>query len=116
MSLFSRVLVFDKSGSFPKFDVSDELFVSAKQVDVFMKDEAELFMILASMRDERKFVIDELTMVCDFLEVFPDDINDLSLKSEIKFIIDLVLGTYLMSITPYGMSASEYSKLKKQLE
>lgn len=35
---------FDKTMSFQEFDTSDELFVSAKQVGEFMKDETEVFM------------------------------------------------------------------------
>lgn len=40
--------------SFLEFDASDEFFMSTKQVGEFMKDEAEVFMILASMKIERK--------------------------------------------------------------
>ncbi|XP_050901987.1 uncharacterized protein LOC127108975 [Lathyrus oleraceus] len=50
---------FDKSVSFPGFDASDELFVSVKQVDEFIKDDAEMFMILAYMKAKSKVVIDE---------------------------------------------------------
>lgn len=35
----------DKSTPFQEFDASDELFVSAKQVDELVKDETEVFMI-----------------------------------------------------------------------
>ncbi|XP_050888957.1 uncharacterized protein LOC127094136 [Lathyrus oleraceus] len=68
---------FDKIVSFQEFDASDELFVSAKQVDGFVKDEVEVFTILVSMKARRKVVINELPVVCEFPEVFLDDINDL---------------------------------------
>lgn len=92
--------------SFQEFDASDELFVSAKQVNEFMKEDALVFMILASMKAKRKYVIGELPVECDFPEVFPDDISDLSLEHEVEFAIDLVLGTSPMSIAPYRMPAS----------
>ncbi|XP_050885333.1 uncharacterized protein LOC127089884 [Lathyrus oleraceus] len=53
-----QINCFDKSLSFPKFDASDELFVSAKQVDEFMKDDVEVFMIIASMNAGNKVGID----------------------------------------------------------
>lgn len=48
---------FDKSTSFLEFDASDDLFVSAKQVHEFMKDEVVVFMILASVKAESKGLI-----------------------------------------------------------
>lgn len=111
-----HVYCFDKLVSFLEFDASDELFVCAKKMDEFMKDEAGVFMILASMKVESKFVIGELHVVCDFSEVFPDDINDLSSEREVEFAIDLVSDTSLVSMTPYRIFASGLSELKKKLE
>lgn len=68
---------FDKAISFLEFDAIDELFVSAKQMDDFMWDNVEVFMILASMKAERKVVIHEFLVVCDFPDVFPNDISNL---------------------------------------
>lgn len=84
---------FSKTVSFPKFDTSDELFVSAKLVNEFVKDNAATFMILASIKAETKAVLDGLPMVSDFSEVLPDDISDLPLEREVDFSIDLVPGT-----------------------
>ncbi|XP_050887787.1 uncharacterized protein LOC127092937 [Lathyrus oleraceus] len=102
--------------SFLEFDVSDELFVSIEQVNEFVKDDAEVFMILAFMKIEGKVVIIELPVVCDFLEVFLDDISDFPPEREVEFSIDLVPDISPMSMVPYRMSASELSELKKQLE
>lgn len=43
---------FAKTMSFSDFDTSDELFVLAKQVNEFMKDDVPVFMILSSMKAE----------------------------------------------------------------
>lgn len=101
---------------FLELDASDKLFVSSKQVDEFVKDEAEVFMILYSMKDSSKDVIGELPVVCHFPEVFPDDISDLPPDHEIEFAIDLEPDTSLVSMSPYRMSTSELSELKKKLE
>ncbi|XP_050902154.1 uncharacterized protein LOC127111710 [Lathyrus oleraceus] len=107
---------FEKSVSFPEFEASDKLFVSAKQADGCMKDEAEVFMISTSMKSERKCAIGELTVVCNFSKVFPDDTSDLSPEHETEFAIDLVPGTSHVLMDPYRMYASELSELKKQLK
>lgn len=116
MEILSSYNCFRKSVSFQEFAASDELFVSTEQVDEFVKNEAEVFMILASMKIKSKAVIGELLMVCGFPEVFPDDISDLPPEREVEFAIDLVPGTSPVSMIPYRMSTSELNELKKQLE
>ncbi|XP_050920172.1 uncharacterized protein LOC127137794 [Lathyrus oleraceus] len=106
----------DKTVSFPDFDASDKLFVSAKQVDDSVKDEAEVFMLLASMKVGKKVVIGELPMLCNFSEVFLDDISDFSPEREVEFAIDLVPSTSSVSMDPYRIFASELSELKKKIE
>ena len=61
-------------------------------------------------------MIDKLQVVCEFPEVFPDEIPDVPPERKVEFSIDLVLGTKLVSMAPYRMSASELAELKKQLE
>ncbi|XP_050896267.1 uncharacterized protein LOC127103010 [Lathyrus oleraceus] len=97
---------FYKSVSFLEFIASDELFLSAKQVGEFMKNGAKVFMILASMKAEIKTIIGELPVVCNFPEVFPDDISDLPLEHEVEFVIDLVPKTIPVSMAMYRMPAS----------
>lgn len=60
-------------------------------------------------------MITDLLVVCEFPEVFPNDISDLSLECEVEFTINLVSGTSLVSMKPYMMSSSEMNELKKQL-
>ena len=48
-------------------------------------------------------------MVCEFPEVFPDEIPDVPPEREVEFDIDLVHGTIPVSMAPYRMSASELS-------
>ncbi|XP_050877291.1 uncharacterized protein LOC127081044 [Lathyrus oleraceus] len=94
---------FFKTVSFPEFDISDELFISYKQVNEFVKDGVIVFMILAFMKTKTKFVLDELPVVSDF----PDDISDFLPELEMEFSIDLILGTSSVSMTPYRMFASK---------
>lgn len=84
-----------------EFNASDGEFVYDNKMDEFMKDEAGFSMILSSMKDESKVAIGELSVVCDFSEVFIDDISDLSSEREVKFVIDLVPSTSPVLMAPY---------------
>ena len=81
-----------------------------------MKDEAKAFAMFASLSVERQTTIKRLPVVCEFPEVFPDDMSELPPKKDVEFTIDLVLGTTPVSMAPYRKSASELGKLKNQLE
>lgn len=48
--------------------------------------------------------------------MFSEDISDLPLEREMEFTINLVTGTSPVSMTPYRISASKLSELKKKLE
>ncbi|MCI00567.1 RNA-directed DNA polymerase (Reverse transcriptase), partial [Trifolium medium] len=81
-----------------------------------MRGEASVFSLMAHLSVENQAVIDELQVVRDFPEVFPDDIPDVPPEREVEFTIDLVPGTKPVSMAPYRMSTSELTELKKQLE
>ncbi|CAJ2642437.1 unnamed protein product [Trifolium pratense] len=65
---------------------------------------------------ESEVKVEELPVVCEFPDVFPEDVSDVPPKREVEFTIDLVPGTSPISMAPYRMSASELNELKKQLE
>ena len=75
-----------------------------------------MFSLMASLSIESQAIIEELQVVREFPEVFPDEIPEVPPEREVKFAIDLVPGTRPVSMAPYRMSASELSELKKQLE
>ncbi|MCI72229.1 cellular nucleic acid-binding protein, partial [Trifolium medium] len=69
--------------------------------------------MFASLRVEEKTKVDALSVVCEFADVFPDDILDLPLEREVEFSIDIVPGISPISMAPYRMSAIELEKLKE---
>src|SRR3954463_10980536 len=115
---FNRVYIncFDKTVIFPEISVKEDLFLSAKQVGESVQDGAELFMLLAILDVHEKRTIDELPIVCDFAEVFPEDVSDLPPERGVDFAIELNPVTSPVSMAPYRMSASELKELKSQLE
>ncbi|XP_050890763.1 uncharacterized protein LOC127096209 [Lathyrus oleraceus] len=91
-------------------------FFSTRELEELLEEETHMFMLFTTLSAKSQMVIDELQVVRDLPEVFPDDISDVPPEREVKFSIDLVHGTRPVSLAPYMMSASELTKLKKQLE
>ncbi|XP_058788132.1 uncharacterized protein LOC131662349 [Vicia villosa] len=53
---------------FPETGAKEDVFLSAKQVDEFVQDSAELFILLATLDVHEKRTIEEFPIVCDFAE------------------------------------------------
>ena len=61
-------------------------------------------------------LVDEIPVVIEFPDVFPDDIAGLPPDRKVEFTIDLILGTEPISIPLYMMAPAELRELKAQLE
>ena len=51
--------------------------------------------------------LEDVRVVCEFPDVFPDDLPGMPPDQDIKFIIDLLLGTAPISKRPYRMAVNE---------
>src|SRR4030065_2543447 len=91
-------------------------FLITKQLKQLRHEGVQFFSLIAFLSIENQAKIDKLQVVCDFPEVFPDEIPDVPPEREVEFSIELVPGTKNVSMAPYHMSASEFAELKKQLE
>ncbi|XP_057758246.1 uncharacterized protein LOC130978631 [Arachis stenosperma] len=60
--------------------------------------------------------LDQIPMVRNFPEVFPEDIPEFPPQREIEFAIELVPGDGPVLIAPYRMAPIELTELKTQLE
>ncbi|EOY03208.1 Uncharacterized protein TCM_017838 [Theobroma cacao] len=60
--------------------------------------------------------VSQVSVVKEFVDVFPDELPGLPPEREIKFCIDLILDTRPISIPPYRMAPTELKELKDQLE
>ncbi|MCI59660.1 cellular nucleic acid-binding protein, partial [Trifolium medium] len=87
--------------------------MSGKEVAESLKEHAEMLMIFASLKLEGGVKMEELPVVREFFDVFPEDVSDVPPEREVEFTIDLVPGTSPISMAPYRMSASELNELKK---
>ena len=70
-------------------------------------------------RDEKKEMIWDLSLprvVCEYEDVFLDELSGLPPHRDVDFIIELHSGTSPISITPHRMTLVELQKLKVQLQ
>ena len=61
-------------------------------------------------------LVEEVRVVKEYPDVFPDDLPGLPPDREIEFAIELVPGTAPIAKRPYRMPANELAELKKQVE
>ena len=66
--------------------------------------------------ENERTLVDEIPVVREFPDVFPDDIAGLPPDREVEFTIDLILGTEPISTPSYRMAPAELRKHKAQLE
>ena len=73
---------------------------------------------LAVVRDTKanKGVVENVPLVCEFLDVFPEELPGLPPKRDIEFCIDIVPGIDSISMPPYRMAPVELKELKEQLQ
>jgi hypothetical protein len=62
-----------------------------------------------------EFVGDNICVVRDFPDVFPEELPGMPPDREVEFVIDLLPRTAPISKWPYRMSVEELKELKKQL-
>ncbi|KAI5339250.1 hypothetical protein L3X38_018522 [Prunus dulcis] len=73
---------------------------------------------LAHIIDTREIPLnlEDIPVVCDFPDIFPDDLPGLPPEREIEFTIELLPGTSPIYQTPYRMAPAELRELKIQLQ
>ena len=77
-----------------------------------------VYLFLAHLKDDTTQVpsIESVSVVREFLEVFPADLSGMPPDRDIDFCIDLESGTRPISIPPYRMAPAELRELKAQLQ
>jgi hypothetical protein len=60
--------------------------------------------------------LEKIPVVCEYADVFPDELPGMLPARDIKFAIELQPGTAPISKRPYRMPPAELAKLKKQLQ
>ena len=58
-------------------------------------------------REERKRMSDDVPVVREYSDMFPEDLPGVPPERQVEFRLDLVLGVALISKTPYRLAPSE---------
>ncbi|XP_058753893.1 uncharacterized protein LOC131627083 [Vicia villosa] len=87
---------YNKTVRFSTAEEEEADLVSPKKLRQLLKEEVEMFSLMATLSIENQAIIDELQVVREFPEVFPDEIPDVPPEREVEFAIDLVPGGVLM--------------------
>ncbi|GKV53720.1 hypothetical protein SLEP1_g60237, partial [Rubroshorea leprosula] len=102
---------FQGSGSFAL-----PVLVSALQAQKYLVNGCQGFLVSVTDASSVTSRLEDIPVVREFPDVFPEDLPGLPSNREVEFAIDLVPGTGLISKAPYRMAPAELKELKVQLE
>ncbi|GKV06281.1 hypothetical protein SLEP1_g18179 [Rubroshorea leprosula] len=102
---------FQGSGSF-----TPPILISALQAQKYLINGCQGFLVSVTDVSSVTLRLEDIPVVCEFPDVFSEDLPGLPPNRQIEFAIDLVLGTGPISKTPYYMALAELKELKVQLE
>ncbi|XP_076901412.1 uncharacterized protein LOC143576125 [Bidens hawaiensis] len=74
-----------------------------------------VFMTCVTKEPEPK-KMEEVPIVSEFKDVFPDELPRIPLDREVELRMDLVLGTAPIAKSPYRLAPTEMKEIKKQLD
>jgi anion-transporting ArsA/GET3 family ATPase len=60
-------------------------------------------------------LVEEVPVVCEYLDVFLEELPSMPPDQDVEFVIDLLPSTRPIAKRPYRMSVDELEELKKQL-
>ena len=89
--------------------------ISAATSRMMVRKGCEAYLEYVVETEKAKPSTSDIPTVCDYPDVFPEELLGLPPWREIEFAIDVVLGAALASITPYRMAPVELKELKLQL-
>ena len=120
MDYFTNKIVFKKPG-YPKLKFEGDrrilltCVISTLEAKRLIHKGCEAY--LAHVIDKSSFEVnlDNVPVVCEFPDVFPEDLPSLPLDRELKFEIELLPGLAPISILPYRITPAELKELKIQL-
>ena len=80
------------------------------------RDGDQHFLFNVQREGKKKIDVDCIPKVCEFVDVFPDELLGLPPHKEMDFSIELYLGTDPISVAPYRIALIELKELNIQLQ
>ncbi|KAA3473400.1 Retrovirus-related Pol polyprotein from transposon 17.6 [Gossypium australe] len=99
-------------------DESDRLpvVISSMTAQRYMRKGCESYLAFVLNTKVSELNIELVPLVCEYSDVFPEELPRLPLVRKVEFGIELVPGTPPISIAPYRMALTELKELKAQLQ
>ena len=90
--------------------------MSSLEVRKLIKQGQPWFLCSISKVKEREVRLEDILVICDLKDVFPEELLSMPPRGDVDFSIDLIPGTGPISKAPYRMAPKEMEELKVQLE
>ncbi|GJZ06500.1 putative reverse transcriptase domain-containing protein [Tanacetum coccineum] len=90
--------------------------VSCIKVRKYIEKGGELFLAQVTEQEPKEKRLEDVPVIRDFPEVFPDELPGLPPPRQVEFRIDLILGAAHVARTPYRLAPSKMKELSKQLQ
>ena len=121
VNCYTKEVTFDKPGQNKVIFCSDRqavpsCLVSAVTTFRLIKEGCQAYLAHVVDGDTARWQINDIPVVCEFQDVFPEDLPGLPPDRETEFEIEVVPGVAPISVPPYRMAPLELQELKKQLQ
>ncbi|XP_070681185.1 uncharacterized protein [Malus domestica] len=90
--------------------------ISAVRANRLLRKGCQGYLAHVVLNEDTPTCVEDVRVVRHFPDVFSDDLLGLPPDREVEFTIDLLLGIYPISLTPYRMAPAELRELKIQLQ
>nr|GEW47300.1 reverse transcriptase domain-containing protein [Tanacetum cinerariifolium] len=90
--------------------------ISCIKARKFIKRGSQLFVVHVTEKEPQEKQIEDVPVIQDFPEVFPDNLSGLPPPWQVKFRIDLIPGAAPVGRAPYRLAPSKMKELAKQLQ
>nr|GEX39560.1 putative reverse transcriptase domain-containing protein [Tanacetum cinerariifolium] len=94
----------------------DAVNVYGKKARKYIERGSQLFVAHVTEKEPQEKRLEDVPVIRDFPEVFPDDLPGLPLPRQVEFQIDLVPGTAPVARAPYRLAPSEINEVAEQLQ
>jgi hypothetical protein len=125
----ANLIVLDSSGidvilGMNRLSKCDGVIQCAKRSVLLTRPQGDIIEFVATLPSMANCVVNQLEgsrledirIMCEFPDVFPDDLPGMPPDQDIEFVIELLRGTAPISKRPYRMVVNELEELKKQLK
>jgi hypothetical protein len=92
--------------------------ITASQLAKCIRKKCQIYAIQVGYANQKDktVMLDNIPVVQEFADVFPEEVPGLPPKRDIDFTIELIPGAAPVSRAPYRMSVPELTELKMQLQ